>query len=431
VERLLDRTRGPSSDGLFRSAAAMSVATLVSQAVAFAVTPWLTRIYGPAAFGTYAVWFAVVMAVSTVGSGRYELAVVLPDSDAEAAGVLLLSLLVLGGTVVVVSGAAATGVLMPWVADVPGGIVLLALAPVSILAMGVTQSATYWYTRASAFRALGVLRVAQASIVAACSVVAGQLVPNAGGLAVGWTLGQVIAATIAFGRFGPTIARALRGTTWAQLKAIASSHRSFPLTNAPHALLDGVREAGTAALFAAVFGVGAAGHFSLSSRAARTPAAFLGQSIAQIAYRRVSDLHRAGDALAERLRRAMRFLLLVGAGPALLVALASPAAFSLLFGVQWRTAGIYTAVLAPSLLASFVIAPFAHVPAVTGRMKTAFRLAIVDLALRLAAIGVGIVAGGPLAAVVALSVTGSVMSAVLGVWYVRIAGSQSPEPVVA
>jgi O-antigen/teichoic acid export membrane protein len=407
VERLLDRTRGPSSDGLFRSAAAMSVATLVSQAVAFAVTPWLTRIYGPAAFGTYAVWFAVVMAVSTVGSGRYELAVVLPDSDAEAAGVLLLSLLVLGGTV------------------------LLALAPVSILAMGVTQSATYWYTRASAFRALGVLRVAQASIVAACSVVAGQLVPNAGGLAVGWTLGQVIAATIAFGRFGPTIARALRGTTWAQLKAIASSHRSFPLTNAPHALLDGVREAGTAALFAAVFGVGAAGHFSLSSRAARTPAAFLGQSIAQIAYRRVSDLHRAGDALAERLRRAMRFLLLVGAGPALLVALASPAAFSRLFGVQWRSAGIYTAVLAPSLLASFVIAPFAHVPAVTGRMKTAFRLAIVDLALRLAAIGVGIVAGGPLAAVVALSVTGSVMSAVLGVWYVRIAGSQSQEPVVA
>ncbi len=404
----------------------MSGATLVAQALPLIVTPWLTRLFTPAAFGVYAVWFAVVMAISIVGSGRYELAAVLPDGDDEAAGVVAVSLFVLAGAVTLAALASILGYFVIGAASVRGLGLLLALAPVSIAAMGVSQSLGYWYTRHDMFTGLSLLRIVQAAGVAVASVAAGYVMPNAAGLALGWTIGQVLSAVMAVLVVGPGLSKSLRGLGISDLRGLAVIHKDFPLVNAPHALLDGLREAGFAALFATAFGVAATGQFSLSSRAARIPASFLGQSIAQVFYRWVSDVRESGALLSERIRKSMRLLALTGAPAAVLVAIFAPALFALVFGPEWRVAGVYTAILSPALLASFVIAPFTYVPAVTGNLKIAFRLTLADLALRAVALGVGYMFGGPLLTIVVLSATWTSMSIVTGAWYLRMAATLQP-----
>lgn len=427
MKRLWDHGRRLAANGVARSAATMSGATLVAQALPLLVTPWLTRLFDPAAFGVYAVWFAVVMAVSIVGSGRYELAAVLPETDEDGARVVVVSLVVLAASVVASAAVGGAWYLLAGRSPVIGLGPLLALAPVSIAAMGVYQSLSYWYTRKEMFGGLSVLRVVQAAGVAGASVAAGYVTHSAAGLALGWTAGQVLCAVVATARVGGDVARGMRGASREDLRGLAATHREFPLVNAPHALLDGLREAGFAALFASAFGVAATGQYSLSSRAARTPASFLGQSIAQVFYRWTSDVRGSGDLLSGRIRKAMRLLVLVGAPVAVLVAVFAPALFAWVFGPQWRSAGTYTAMLSPALLASFVIAPFTYVPAVTGNLRTAFRLTLVDLALRALALAVGWILRDPLLTIGLLSVTWTVMSVVTGAWYLRMAAALGAE----
>lgn len=430
MKRLWTEGRRLASHGVARSAATMSGATLLAQALPLLVTPWLTRLFGPAAFGAYAVWFAVVMAVSTVGSGRYELAAVLPDTDEEAARVVVVSLVVLAGTVALSALVAAGWALFAGPRATAGVGYLLALAPVCIAVMGVSQSLSYWYTRKEIFGRLSVLRVVQSVGGAAASIAAGYVVKDASGLALGWTAGQALGTAIAIAAVGGEVARGMRGTTAADLRRLAGEHRDFPLVNAPHALLDGMREAGFAALFAGAFGTATTGQYSLSARAARTPASFLGQSIAQVFYRWISDVKESGDRLSARIGKSMRLLALVGAPVAVLVATFAPAVFAWVFGPAWRTAGVYTAILAPALLTSFVIAPFTYVPAVTGNLRTAFRLTLVDLALRVAALAVGWLRHDPLLTIIVLSVTWTAMSVITGVWYLRMATALKADAAV-
>lgn len=67
--------------------------TAFAQALAVLASPVLTRLYGPEAFGIAALFVAVTGIISVVACLRYELAIMLPKRDGEAACLLGLSLL--------------------------------------------------------------------------------------------------------------------------------------------------------------------------------------------------------------------------------------------------------------------------------------------------------------------------------------------------
>jgi lipopolysaccharide exporter len=74
--------------------------TTLAQAVAVLASPLLTRLYGPEAFGFLALFISITSILGVVACMRYELAIMLPQDDREAANLLALSLL----STVIVSG---------------------------------------------------------------------------------------------------------------------------------------------------------------------------------------------------------------------------------------------------------------------------------------------------------------------------------------
>ena len=76
----------------------------LAQAIALAVSPLLTRLYAPGQFGLFALYLSVVALLAVVATGRYELAIVLPEADDDAwqVGALALGLAVLFSTAVLV-----------------------------------------------------------------------------------------------------------------------------------------------------------------------------------------------------------------------------------------------------------------------------------------------------------------------------------------
>ena len=75
--------------------ATLATGTAISQAVTFAAMLVLTRLFAPEAFGLLAVFMTIVSLFSVLGGARYELAIMLPDDDHEAANVLHPATLVL------------------------------------------------------------------------------------------------------------------------------------------------------------------------------------------------------------------------------------------------------------------------------------------------------------------------------------------------
>ncbi len=69
----------------------------IAQAVQFSGTLALARLCAPESFGVFALFLTVVSVFSVLGGGRYELAIMLPDSDEEAANILFLATFVVLG----------------------------------------------------------------------------------------------------------------------------------------------------------------------------------------------------------------------------------------------------------------------------------------------------------------------------------------------
>ena len=90
--------RLPRASGKFLS----NVLTLMtgnglSQLINIGGTLLLARLFAPEAFGSFALFVTLVSFLSVLGGGRYELAIMLPEKDEEAANVLFLAVLVLTG----------------------------------------------------------------------------------------------------------------------------------------------------------------------------------------------------------------------------------------------------------------------------------------------------------------------------------------------
>ena len=67
--------------------------TTFAQAVTILASPLLTRLYGPEAFGFLALFTSITSIIGVIACMRYEMAIMLPKTDEEAANLLGLCLL--------------------------------------------------------------------------------------------------------------------------------------------------------------------------------------------------------------------------------------------------------------------------------------------------------------------------------------------------
>ena len=69
--------------------------TAIAQILSILASPIITRMYGPEAFGLSALFASITGIVAVVACLRYELAIMLPEKDEDAANLLALGLTML------------------------------------------------------------------------------------------------------------------------------------------------------------------------------------------------------------------------------------------------------------------------------------------------------------------------------------------------
>ncbi|MCA0177987.1 MAG: oligosaccharide flippase family protein [Proteobacteria bacterium] len=365
----------------------------LAQAMPLLLGPWIARLYTPAEFGLFSLWWQVAANVAAVGCLRYEFALPLARSPADARALLALCLRVaLAVLLAAVLLAAALGLLRP-VAERP----LWAWLPLAAAVGMASQTLTLWAVRGERHRAQALARVVQWGGAPVVQVALGLAAAGVAGLMAGPLLAGVAACLVLAWPAPEGGWRGLWQVPAADWRAQARQHADFPRYNAPHAFVSALQDTLALAVLAWAIGgeagVAAAGIWALVLRYLKAPATLVGGAVSQVLYPRLTAVSspQAAQALV---RRMLGLLGLLGALLALALMLVGSWLFTWLLGPDWAASGPLVRALALYIGLHFVAAPLSVVPMALGGQRWALRMAVAGQVLFVAALLVGVHLGG-------------------------------------
>ena len=389
-----------ATSGLLRATFTLLMGGALAQLVPLLLGPVLARLFTPQAFGVFTTFSTVAATVAVVACGRYEFALPMARDEDEAA--VLLALCVRIGLLVLVLSVPLAALL-----NMTGHLPLPWLLPLAVAAAGALQLLIMWSNRAQRFRALAISRVLQYGGAALLQVALGVALwgaarePAGGEAAWALVIAPVISGVLAMlvlvqpapagGWRALLPARAHPGMQQA-MRQVAVKFRDFPLLNTPHAFLGALQDALAVAMLVAFSGHAAAGFWGLGLRYLKAPATLVGSAVSQALYPRLAGAQPADAQRA--VRQIMALLGAVALGLMLVLMVAGPWLFRLVFGAAWQEAGELARALAPYIAVHFVAAPLAVVTMAWKAQRWALLLSIVGQIVFLIALMLGLKFGG-------------------------------------
>lgn len=328
----------------------ISGAVGLGQALAFLAAPLLTRLYGPEAFGHFAILGALVNLLLPWALLRFNWALPLPQEDAEARDLLALCLLIVLAAAPLF---AVIGVLaQPWLAGWLSMSVLdVVLVVVALAVTALHEIAMSWLVRHKAFAVVAQARFVTLVGVVGCQILLAARHTDATSLLLGYIGGYSLGMLRGAWHARSDVAASLRALAPARLRGVAVEYRRFPLVATPSSMVSAVSAQVPSLVMPSLYGLAVNGQLSLAARVLWQPTAFVGQAVNQVFWGNAARLQH------EDPRRLWLLFLILNAGllaamaPALVLVWWGPELFGWIFGPAWATAGEYAGVL---VLGSFV-----------------------------------------------------------------------------
>ncbi|WP_018866775.1 MULTISPECIES: oligosaccharide flippase family protein [unclassified Thioalkalivibrio] len=415
LKRLLPKNR------FARSVSVLAGGTAAGQIIVVAASPILTRLYSPEDFGLLAVYAGLLGILGVIASLRYQLAIPLPESDEEAASVVVLSLLV-------VLGMTAVSAVIVWIWGGPITATLntpalepyLWLLPIGLFLIGVYQVFNYWAIRVKAFPA-----IARTKLTQALSMVGVQL----GGYALGpvaLLLGQVSGQAAGTSSLGLLAIRrkwaTFRKVRLTDIRWSASRYRRFPIYSSWSGVFNKTGTELPAILFAALFSPAVAGIYMLAHRVLAMPMSLLGKAIADVFFSSASKANRDGS-LATLVSGIHTKMAHIAMPPALLLLLLGPDLFAFAFGDPWRQAGQFAQWMAPFLYIQFVTSPLSTLHSVVEKQAQGAFFHVVLLMVRVVGLSIGGLREDVMLAVALFSIGSALCWVGFLLWLLSLSGS--------
>lgn len=345
-----------------RNISVMVSGTAVSQLIGVAFAPLLTRLYGPETFGLLGVFLSITAILGTVAAASYPLAIVLPRDDASARELVRLSIFLgiltslLTAITLYFFGLEILGMLNAL--DISG---FMYLIPVSMFITVIAVTSSNWLIRQKAFNLIAKLTVASTIVTNTIKAGLGFILPTAIVLVVMNTLGELIkVAMMLFGLSKSQRKLLLKPPTKDSpllLWRFAKKYSDFPLFRSPQVLINAVSQNFPIMMLAASFGSVSVGHYVIATTVLVLPARLVGNAFSQVFYGRVVEAVRLREDVKKLIVKSTAGLALIGIVPFLFIIIAGPTIFSIFFGPDWETAGIYARWLSGWLFFQFINAP--------------------------------------------------------------------------
>lgn len=343
-----------------RSVSVLMSGTMISQLAIVLVTPILTRIYGPEAFGFYALFTAFLYTISTISALHYEAAIPMPKNAKDAMNLLGVALLVLGVTVtlltlgIIAIRQPAVGALLE-LEQLP---LFWCFLPASILGLGCYQIFQLWSLRIEAYKTIAKSRV-QMNMTQVIAQLGLGLIAGTGGLLSGGD---------ALGRISGGIGLALMNRkallqrrtliSWRHMKKMAARYRKFPLVSSWSSVFFQLSTHLPTLFIAGLIGVKAAGWYMIATRILSLPDALIGYNVKQVYIAKGAKLLHTSFSDFERLFfSTVKQLLFVATILFSIAFFAAPVVFPVLLGNAWAETGTFVQCMCLLYFCQLITAP--------------------------------------------------------------------------
>lgn len=386
---------GPALPKAQRSFAAdvfkLASGTATAQIISMLSAPFLAHLFAPAAFGDAAIFVAITGLITSVVGMRFELSIVLPDQDGEAANAMAVSLcfvLAITGSTILLLLAGGKPLLHLLRAEELSS--YLWLIPVTVFVNGIYAALYYWSVRKNYFGHFSVSQVASTLFFVLAQLIAG--------LAGHATRGTIIYATVGAALVSTTILLVTSWLPWARLfvhnvrwrKMTATLKRyiSFPKFSAGSAVLHNLSMQLPNFFLSAFFSPTVVGYYSMGNRLLQMPVNLIGQNVATVFYPRVAEAKNAGS-ITSPIERVFRYLCALTLFPCLLLSLTGKDLLVVALGGKWAEAGIYTQILSPWLMVWFISIPLGTVLSALEKQALELRMVVTIITARVISLAIG------------------------------------------
>jgi lipopolysaccharide exporter len=394
--------------------------TAIAQAIGFALSPVVSRLFSPSDFGVFGAFSAAVSIMSTLTTLQYSGAIILPKKNSDAVNLLALSCLstlvltALCGIACLVAPTALKALMRT-----SGGWALV-LFVCGTLASGLNLSFQSWCVRAKAFKGTSASQVIRSLSSNGLQLGGGCLNTGAPGLMVSTVLAEV-AATLNLGRVVFRDWRTLQHRVrWQRIRRLAFEYRDFPLYSASTSLLNALSLGLPIFLLTHFYGLAVAGAYAFAIRVLSAPMGFILTALKQVLLQKAAEAHNDGRRLIGLYAKITLGLFAVALLPSLFLLAWAPPLFSWLFGAQWLQAGKFASSLVIWLLFLFSNAPALLFGRIIRIQRQMFLFDVAVLLLRSATLWFGGMYLSPASTILVFSSVGGIMN----VFFMGLVGYQ-------
>jgi len=363
--------------------------TAIAQFLPILISPILTRIYTPEQFGVFAIYIAVISVLTPIVSGRYELAIALPNEERKALSLFTLASIInvcvtlVAIIVVIITGDRMAGLLSLQDAN------LLYLLPMGLFLTGLYSSLTYLNNRWGRFGYLAMSKISQSISMAISQLVLGFVKLGSIGLIIGYCIGQ-IASIVKLNKKARIRAEIKKeNINKKDLFSIGIEYNEFPkyamVTHSTEALSTNIPNL----LLSKFFGTQYTGYYSLTTRTINLPLSLIGRAVGDVFLSTASKLYREQGECKELYIKTFKILALIPVVPFIILFFFAEELFAFIFGEEWRIAGTYTRILIPALYLQFISSPLSHMFIIAKKIKIEFFIQGIILILSVMSFVVG------------------------------------------
>jgi len=354
-----------------KNVAVLSGGTAIAQGIGILTIPIFSRLYSPRDFGIMALFMGISGIIRVIASGRYEIAVLLPRKDEEAANLTMLGSLislVVGGVSLIVilflSGPIA-GLLGE--SRISG---LLIFIPLDIVLFGVCNPLSYWSNRKKLYKIMSTESIGRALVQGVLRFVLYFLIPNERGLIYSYMGGRVASFVILL--IGSSKSLSYEMFNIGVMKRVARKYIKFPTFSVLSALTNNLSRQLTSITMPKLFGIQILGYYSQAVSVMGLPLQLLSGSMGKVFFQEASKEKMDTGAAKKTFDRTLKRLTLVSLPLFGLVFMFVRPAVTIFLGERWSSAGKYAQILVPLYAIRFVSSALSPSVAVSGKMSLAF-----------------------------------------------------------
>ena len=368
-----------------RNSATLISGTAIAQAISLIFSPVITRLYTPAAFGTFTFLISVIGGFGWVATLRFEMAIVLPKKEKDAVNLAFISIgtafmicLCIAFSVFVIN----TWFLGSFTMD-PLYKYLLCFIPVMVFMIASGNVFQNWFNRQKEYKTLALSKV-----LSSVGNNFGTLYLGFIGIGVFGLLIGNLAGLLLFNLFFIFVAYKKHKSQISQYdrsgqRSLVRQYRDLPLANTPQMLVELVQLYGIIFLLQMFYSSEILGWYSLSLRLLQAPMWLVGTSIAQVFYKDASEKYQKDDSLYTLVLKTLKIATLVALPVLLVMITIGPWVISLIFGKAWFESGQITRILAPWFFFDFIRYTISQTPLIIRKTRQMFWISLTGAACML------------------------------------------------